>query len=151
MSSGYYKETGLPYKHGFSKGHKSFHTEESKRKISITNKKLGRHPPHGQGVDCPAWIKDRNLLKTGRGKAYDTKYKYWMLLVKKRDSWRCKINNIDCRGRLEAHHILGWQNYSKLRYDINNGITLCLAHHPRSRRGEVELSPYFQKLVAEVK
>lgn len=37
----------------------------------------------------------------------------------------------------------------KLRYDINNGITLCHAHHPRKRADEAKLSPYFKELVAE--
>lgn len=58
---------------------------------------------------------------------------------------------INCKGRLEAHHILSWKDYPELRYDINNGITLCHAHHPRKRDEEAELSPYFQSLVAEMK
>ena len=102
-------------------------------------------------MDCtgdPIGVYDRTKLKVDdRLKAYDTKYKYWMLAVKKRDGWKCKINNQDCRGRLEAHHILGWKSHPELRYQLNNGITLCLAHHPRKRSEEAKLSPYFQKLV----
>lgn len=94
---------------------------------------------------------DRSKLRTDEDKSYDTKYKYWMFSIKKRDNFKCKINNKDCKGRLEAHHILGWKSYPELRYEINNGITLCLAHHPRSREEEAKLSPYFKKLVAEIK
>jgi len=93
-------------------------------------------------------IADRSLLKTDRQKAYDTKYKYWMLKVKKRDNWRCKINNKDCKGRLEAHHILSWQDFPELRYNINNGISLCQAHHPRVRAEEKRLISIFQGLVS---
>jgi hypothetical protein len=74
-----------------------------------------------------------------------------MLSIKKRDNWKCKINNQDCKGNLEAHHILSWRDYQELRYDINNGITLCHAHHPRKRIDEAKLSPFFQRIVAEMK
>lgn len=94
-------------------------------------------------------IKDRTQLKTDRQKAYDTQYKYWMLAVKKRDHWKCKIGDENCKGRLEAHHILAWRDHTELRYSINNGITLCQYHHPRKRSEEVELSPYFQELIYE--
>lgn len=99
----------------------------------------------------PRWVEDRNNLASGRGKAYDTKYKYWMLEVKKRDKWKCRVADNKCNGRLEAHHILGWRSHPELRYKLNNGITLCHAHHPRKRIDEVKLSSYFQKLVAEMK
>lgn len=94
------------------------------------------------------WIKDRAKLKVSRVKAYDTQYKYWMFGVKNRDGWKCKIFNSDCSGRLEAHHILSWSEHPKLRYSLNNGITLCHAHHPRKRAEEKRLSPYFQSLVS---
>lgn len=61
---------------------------------------------------------------------------------------RKPIENKDCKGRLEAHHILNWMDYPELRYEINNGITLCHAHHPRGRAKEKQLSPFYQELVA---
>lgn len=48
---------------------------------------------------------------------------------------------------IEAHHILGWEEYPKLRYEVNNGITLCRAHHPRKRAEEKKLVPYFMGLI----
>jgi hypothetical protein len=102
-----------------------------------------------RGEGTPRWIADRSKLKTSRAHAYDTQYKYWMMTVKRRDGWKCRIADDNCKGRLEAHHILGWKSYPELRYQPNNGITLCHHHHPRTRKGEMELSPYFQKLVAE--
>ena len=69
--------------------------------------------------------------------------------VKRRDNDKCRINNKDCEGKVVVHHILNWKDYPKLRYDVNNGITLCQAHHPRKRKDEAKLSPYFQELVAE--
>lgn len=115
-------------------------SEEKKRKHSSYFKK---------GKESHRWIKDRNKLKIDeRKKSYDTKYKYWMLAIKKRDKWKCRIINKDCKGRLEAHHILDWENYPELRYEINNGITLCHAHHPRGRAKEKRMVSCFMELLS---
>lgn len=106
-------------------------SEETKRKISIANK--GR--------------RKRLIPIEDRKHAYDRDYKDWMLAVKNRDGWKCKMSNVDCSGRLEAHHILSYSEHAKLRYEINNGITLCVFHHPRKRSEEARLSPYFQSLL----
>jgi hypothetical protein len=68
--------------------------------------------------------------------------------VYERDSWKCKINNKNCCGRIEVHHILSWFDYPELRYNINNGITLCHAHHPERRAEEKRLIPKFKELVS---
>ena len=40
------------------------------------------------------------------------------------------------------------KDYSpKLRYEVNNGITLCHFHHPRKINDEMNLAPIFQELV----
>ena len=67
--------------------------------------------------------------------------------VKKRDNWKCKIDNLDCEGRLESHHILSWKDYPELRYDINNGICLCKKHHPKKRNEEINLILTFQQII----
>jgi hypothetical protein len=53
----------------------------------------------------------------------------------------------ECLGKIEAHHILRWKDYPELRYDINNGITLCHFHHPRTKQMETKSTPIFRKLV----
>jgi len=93
-----------------------------------------------------AWIKNRSILK--QNKRNDPEYKQWVKQVKKRDNWKCRINNKDCYGYCEVHHILSWADYPKLRYNINNGITLCQAHHPKKRAEEKRLIPFFQGLVS---
>lgn len=95
----------------------------------------------------PNWISDRSKLKAKQERG-DSAYREWRKNVWLRDDFKCKIANPDCSGQLEAHHILGWTQYPELRYDINNGITLCHAHHPRKRAEEKRLSPYFQSLVS---
>jgi len=117
------------------------HSIETKKKMSISHK----------GEKNPKWIKDRSKLKKFNDLALDRRssaYANWRKDVLKRDNNKCKINNKDCKGRLEVHHILSYTNYPELRYDINNGITLCHAHHPRTRAKEKRLSPYFKELVS---
>jgi len=56
------------------------------------------------------------------------KYKEWRLVVFTRDNFTC----VGCRKvgvYLEAHHIKSWAKYPKLRYKVNNGITLCKDCH----------------------
>ena len=52
----------------------------------------------------------------------------------------------DC-GELDSHHILNWQEYPELRFDVNNGITLCQFHHPRGKNQEKEQSIYLKGLI----
>lgn len=100
-----------------------------------------------------AWIVDRTQLKKS---SEESKYrnspahKDWSKSVKNRDGWKCRISNDNCSGRLEAHHILGWKDHPELRYQINNGISLCHAHHPRRREDEQKMVFAFQQLVAEM-
>lgn len=148
-NSGSFKKGHMPI-NGFKMGQKgSFkgkqHSEETKKQMSIS--RLGLH----SGENHYKWKKDRTQVVQSEKKHLSGLYKEWMLKVKKRDNWKCKIAHPDCKGRLEAHHILNWKDYPELRYEINNGITLCHAHHPRGRKNEAKLSPYLQSLVAEMK
>lgn len=92
------------------------------------------------------WISDRSLI-VGRQNRNNSEYKQWRMKVWSRDSFRCRISNEDCDGKIEAHHILGWADHPELRYQINNGITLCHAHHPRKVAEVKRLVPVFQELV----
>lgn len=114
-------------------------SEETKEKLKVKAKR---------GEEHYLWKKDRNTLKKSN-KHKNTAYKEWRKNVYKRDNWKCKINNGDCEGRIEAHHILPWRDYEELRYDINNGITLCHNHHPRKRSEESRLSSYFIELIKQ--
>ena len=63
-------------------------------------------------------------------------YVEWRNAVLKRDDYRCKI--CGKRGRLQAHHIIYWRDTvdSKwLRYDVENGITLCTTCHLEAHGG----------------
>ena len=86
------------------------HTEETKALMS-------RNQP--KGCNHYKWKEDRSTLKKSN-RRNDPAYKEWRLNVYKRDNYKCIINNEDCNGRIEAHHILGWHSHPNLRYNINN-------------------------------
>lgn len=135
-------------KNPFMKGFK--HTEETRKKMSLARlgKKLSLETISKlKGKKAWNYIEDRTKLKKSEKKHLDYAYKDWMLVVKKRDNWKCKINNSACNGQLEAHHILNWIEYPELRYDINNGITLCHTHHPKGRVKEKLWSSYFMEII----
>lgn len=98
------------------------------------------------GKNSPHWISDRTKLKA-RQIRNDSLYQEWHKQVRERDDWKCKMQSKECEGKIEVHHILAWRDYPSLRYEINNGITLCHFHHPRKRVDELRLSPYFQSLL----
>lgn len=66
----------------------------------------------------------------------DPKYKQWRLDVFKRDGFKCK--KCGSKKGINAHHIKRWAKYPSLRFDVNNGITLCRKHH-RELWGKEEL------------
>lgn len=53
----------------------------------------------------------------------------WKKNVYKKDNYTCQCcgakNGNGKHITLNAHHIFNWNDYEGLRYDINNGITLC--------------------------
>jgi hypothetical protein len=116
-------------------------------KVSRTvesNKNMSRGPAHY------LWVGDRTKLKK-QNRRNDSAYKEWRITVYRRDGFKCKISNVECRGRIEAHHILAWAEFPELRYQPNNGITLCRNHHPKKNAEAITKSPYFQGLVGKVK
>lgn len=144
------------------------HTEESKKKISESKTGIPNLKQRGQkrkyrgelhhfwgkqnfGENNPNYFKDRSLLKRFNDDSKDRRssaYVTWRRNIWLRDSFKCRINDKECKGRIEAHHILSYKDFPELRYKINNGITLCHAHHPRKRAEEKRLIPYFQGLVS---
>lgn len=66
-------------------------------------------------------------------------YTQWRTAVFERDKYTCRICN-DIGGSLEAHHIIRWADEPGLRFDVNNGITLCTTCHKKVHKGEVSIN-----------
>lgn len=132
-------------KNGMWKGGKPKCLDCGKELTQYSSKYCNKHKSNGE--KSYRYIKDRTLLKK-QNRRNDPAYFEWRKQIWLRDNFKCKIRNQDCDGKIEVHHILGWVSYPELRYEINNGITLCHAHHPRKRAEEKRLIPMFRELVA---
>src|SRR3990167_9767653 len=130
------KKTGIE---PWNKGKEKVYSETAIEKMSLAHKGLNLGEKHWN------WNSNREEDREDRRSCA---YRDWSKNVKNRDDWKCRIADKNCDGRLEAHHILSWKDFPELRFELNNGITLCHAHHPKKKTEEAKLSPYFQVLVA---
>jgi len=108
---------GKPIKHFI--GRKVVFTQEHKDKLSRIRIKM---------FDRIGRVKRRESVHLR-----DRRYIKWRSDVFTRDNWTCqtcgKRSQIGEKVYLEAHHVKGWAKYKKLRYDVENGVTLCYECH----------------------
>lgn len=83
-----------------------------------------------KGADSPRWKGGVAYHRQERA-AYD--YLYWRKSVFERDKYTCKCcgakNGNGHTVELNAHHIRNWKDNPSVRYDVDNGITLCSPCH----------------------
>ena len=77
----------------------------------------------------------------------DPVYKEWRKKVYARDKFKCQMPQCGSNFRLQAHHIRKWSNAAMLRYDVDNGITLCSACHKSITGKETHYASYFTQLI----
>lgn len=95
------------------------HTIETRKKMS--NSKLGEKAQNWKGGITPINHKIRESLE----------YRLWRESVFARDNYTCVICKI--RGtKLNADHIKQFALFPELRFDINNGRTLCIPCHKKT-------------------
>lgn len=63
----------------------------------------------------------------------------WANQVKDRDGWKCVICGSE--ERPNAHHILD-RSHKQYKYEVDNGITLCVSHHKFLRNISAHNAPF---------
>lgn len=91
-------------------------TEGHRRKISDAHKKIINWNYKG-GIEP----ENKRVRKS-------IEYKFWRDAVYRRDAYSCKKCKV-VGGTLHPHHIFNFSTHVNLRFDVNNGITLCKIHH----------------------
>jgi hypothetical protein len=74
-------------------------------------------------------------------------YYIWRRCVYSRDRYKCQFPGCKVKRRLNAHHIVRWADCPILRYDKNNGITLCFLHHKLVTGNELAYAAEFMRIV----
>lgn len=84
-----------------------------------------------RGENSPVWKGD--LATTVRDGRELPEYRDWRKAVFDRDLYTCQCcgarNGYGKYIRLESHHIKNWKDNPEYRYDVDNGITLCMNCH----------------------
>ena len=93
------------------------------------DKKTGLIPKsaYKSGEKHPRWNGGISVINEGQRKSY--KYYLWRKKVLKRDNWTCVMcgyRNTKKEGRLVADHIRPFSLFPELRFDVDNGRTLCV-------------------------
>ncbi len=97
-----------------SKGHKlSMNT-----RLKLSEQRKGEGNPSWQGGITPVNKKLRRTIEN----------KIWREKVFERDDWTCQRCGIR-GGKLHAHHINPFSIFPELRFNIDNGMTLCCECH----------------------
>ena len=82
-----------------------------------------------RGSNNSRWKPDKSLEDRERDRSC-TQYREWRFSVYARDNFICRrCGSRGGKRGLEAHHIKNWASNKDLRYDVNNGITLCYNCH----------------------
>ena len=74
----------------------------------------------------------------------------WRIDVFERDDYTCQMCN-QRNGRKNVHHILRFVDYPEFRSNINNGITLCIDCHNKTKGHEKEYEDEFLGIIFDNK
>ena len=101
------------------------HSEETKKKMSENHADFsGENHPMWNNSITQEERETRDVLKR-----VNIEYKEWRHLIFERDSYTCQCCGDNKGGNLNAHHLNGYDKFKEQRYDVDNGITLCIKCH----------------------
>jgi len=125
------------------------HSDESKEKMRQAKLKnptkywLGKNNPYNMGDKNPNW---KGGVTTGNEKERkNIQYYEWRRQVFGRDHFTCRV--CYSKGYVQANHIFPFRSHKQLRYEINNGITLCVTCHKFIFKREELFIKFFQGIL----
>ena len=77
----------------------------------------------------------------------DPVYAEWRKRVLSRDKYKCQMPRCKNKRRLQVHHIKKWSSASMLRFEMDNGITLCARCHKEVTSNEHLYERLFTEIV----
>jgi hypothetical protein len=101
-------------------------TKESRKKAGLKIR----------GENHPRWIKDRSKVKRSRfNNAFRNQgpIASWRKSIFERDDYICQ-KCYQKGNQLNAHHIKSWALFPELRFEISNGVTLCVTCHRKEHK-----------------
>ena len=115
-------------------GQKRTQEEKIRMSISAKNGKTGKHGNWLKGCQCHTW--KGGITPLNEKIRHSREYKFWRKSVFERDNFTCLLcNKRSKKGDavyLQADHIKSFAFYPELRFDINNGRTLCIECHKKT-------------------
>lgn len=133
-----FKQMGLATKEKWRRN--CFDVDFTTSKVRIGIKKRNQN-----GSKNPNW-KGNKVQSKDRRLRNSIKLDKWKKSIFKRDNYICQMCT-QRGGSLEVHHIKKWKKFRSLRYNINNGITLCKKDHKFIRRKEERYEKIFKKII----
>ena len=94
-----------------------------------TRLKMSQNLPDLSGSNNGRW--NSTLTEEDRLKRRITpEYLTWRNSVFERDDYTCVYCGVR-GGNMEAHHLESYARNPEVRFDVNNGVTMCIKHHKK--------------------
>ena len=112
-------------------------SEETRKKMSDSQKRIGNKPPLHTGEDCHLW--QGGITKKKYTVDWTNKLR---ISIRERDCYQCKICGENQGDKaFPVHHI----DYNKENCDPKNLITLCVSCHAKTNVNRDKWLEYFNK------
>lgn len=97
------------------------------------NPMFGISLPGRKGSKNPNWNpnlsnEDREY-RLNKRRNESRKHRHWSKAIKERDGFTCQVCKNKPSGKLVSHHLNSWNKYPDQRYEITNGVCLCIPCH----------------------